>query len=238
MSRPVATLLDAGLFLGVAVIVWQALSLAVGAHTLPPPADAAARMAVLLTQPGFERDLASTAEAYGATLAIAMAGGLVLGLLFGGWRLVGQSFEPLMHLVVATPKVTLYPVILLLFGLGDAAKIAFGILHALPPVAIMTAQAIRSLRPIYRKAAASLRLGPRDYALRLLAPAIMPEIGQALLGVLVGEMFASTRGLGHLLMASIGVDDNPTILAIVLLVFLFTGSGSAALLALAARRAG
>ena len=46
------------------------------------------------------------------------------------------------------------------------------------------------------------------------------------------------RGLGHRLMASIGVDDNPTILAIVVIVFLFAGAGSAALLAVAARRKG
>jgi NitT/TauT family transport system permease protein len=135
-------------------------------------------------------------------------------------------------------------VILLLFGLGDAAKIAFGVLHGLPPVAIITANAIRELNPIYRKVALTLRLNRRHTAWRVLVPSVMPEIlggfrigfGQVLLGVLVGEMFASSRGVGHLLMASIGVDDQPTILAIVTLVFLFAGTGSAVLLALSERR--
>jgi NitT/TauT family transport system permease protein len=238
--------IDTALVLAFAILVWQALSLAIGAHTLPPPAATAEHIRVLLAEPSFLRDLAATAQAYAISLAIGMAGGLALGVLFGGWRFIGEAFEPFMHILVATPKVTLYPVILLLFGLGDPAKIAFGVLHGLPPVVIMTAYAIRGLKPIYRKAALTLRLTPRDYALRLLVPAIMPELlasfricfAQALLGVLVGEMFASSRGLGHRLMASIGVDDNPTIMAIVVLVFLFAGSGSAALLALAARRKG
>jgi NitT/TauT family transport system permease protein len=53
-----------------------------------------------------------------------------------------------------------------------------------------------------------------------------------LLGVLVGEMFASTHGLGHLLMQSIGVDDMPTVMVIVVVLFLFAGAGSFALLAI------
>jgi NitT/TauT family transport system permease protein len=51
-----------------------------------------------------------------------------------------------------------------------------------------------------------------------------------LLGVLVGEMFASSRGLGHLLMASIGANDQSTILTITLILFVFAGAGSSILL--------
>jgi NitT/TauT family transport system permease protein len=51
-------------------------------------------------------------------------------------------------------------------------------------------------------------------------------------------MFASTHGLGHLLMASIGVDDMPTVMAIILLMFVFAGAGSSALLALVGRMKG
>jgi ABC-type nitrate/sulfonate/bicarbonate transport system permease component len=234
---------DIALACAVFVLAWQVLSLVVGARTLTPPFATAQRIAALLTQPSFMRDIAATGRAYGLALVIGMAGGVALGTLFGGWRALGDPFEPLMHIIVATPKVTLYPVILLLFGLGDPAKIAFGVLHGLPPVAILTAAAIRSLKPIYRKAALTMRLSSGDYARRILVPAVAPEIfaglrvcfAQALLGVLVGEMFASSRGVGHLLMASIGVDDTPTTLAIVVLVFLFAGLGNAALLALGRR---
>ena len=238
--------LDAATIIVAVLVAWQLLSFAVGAHVLPPPGATWDRLVVLFGEPRFLADLASTAEAYVVALAVAMGGGLVFGVAFGGWRLIGDSFEPFMHLLVATPKVTLYPVILLLFGLGDSAKIVFGVLHALPPVAIMTANAIRTVRPVHRKTALTLRLSPAAYAARLLVPAVLPDIlgafrvcfAQALLGVLIGEMFASTRGLGHLLMASIGVDDNPTILAIVVIVFVFAGGGSAALLAAASRRKG
>ena len=218
---------------------WESLSLLIGARVLPSPPQTALRIVTAFAQAGFLKDLAATGQAYVIALILAMFGGVTLGLLFGAWRTAGETFEPVMHVVVAVPKVTLYPVILLLFGLGDAAKIAFGVLHGLPTVAIMTAGAVRSLKPIYRKTALIMRLPPRRYALRILLPAVAPEIlaslricfALTLLGVLVGEMFASTHGLGHLLMTSIGVDDMPTVMAIVVLLFLFAGSGSVALLA-------
>lgn len=230
----------------VMLAAWQGLALLIGARFLPPPLQTAGRLAAAFTQPSFLDDLVATGQAYVVALLLAMSGGVLLGLLFGAWRALGEILEPAMHVVVAIPKVTLYPIILLLFGLGDAAKIAFGILHGLPTVAIMTAGAIRSLKPIYRKTARSLRLKPDEYMLRILLPAVLPEIlaslricfALTLLGVLVGEMFASAHGLGHLLMASIGVDDMPTVMAIIVLLFVFAGTGSYVLLSIIGRLKG
>ena len=223
----------------VLIAAWEALSLLIGVRVLPSPLITARHMVTAFGRPAFLEDLAATGEAYAIALGLAMGGGVALGLLFGGWRALGDTFEPWLHVLVAIPKVTLYPIILLLFGLGDPAKIAFGVLHGLPTVAIMTASAIRSLKPIYRRAALTMRLTPRNYALRILLPAVAPEIlaslricfAFTLLGVLIGEMFASAHGLGHVLMQSIGVDDMPTVMVVVVVLFLFAGSGSYALLA-------
>jgi NitT/TauT family transport system permease protein len=218
---------------------WQALSLLIGTRYLPAPGQTLARIATAFGQRAFLDDLSATGGAYAIALAIAMAGGVVLGLVSGGSRAAGDMVGPVMHTIVALPKVTLYPVILLLFGLGDTAKVAFGILHGLPTVTIMTADAIRVLKPIFGKTARAMRLTRHDYALHVLLPAVLPQVlaslricfALTLLGVLVGEMFASTHGLGHLLMASIGVDDMPTVMAIIVVLFLFAGFGSAGLLA-------
>lgn len=223
----------------VLIVIWQGLSWLIGVSVLPSPFITARHTIAAFTQLRFLEDLAATGQAYGIALAIAMFGGVVLGLIFGGWRAFGDTFEPWLHVLVAIPKVTLYPIILLLFGLGDPAKIAFGVLHGLPTVGIMTAAAVRSLKPIYRRTALTMRLTPYDYARRILLPAVAPEIlaslricfALTLLGVLVGEMFASAHGLGHLLMQSIGVDDMPTVMVVVVVLFLFAGTGSYLLLA-------
>ena len=237
-------LVDISLVSMILVGIWQLSSWAVGDATLPSPWHAVAHLAHLLSQPRFLRDINATAYAYAISLGLAMAGGLILGLLCGGARAIGEFVEPALHVLIATPKVMLYPIILLLFGLGDAAKIVFGLLHGLPPVVIIVANALRTLRPIYRKTARIMQLSPTQYALYVMAPAVLPEIATGfrvcfaltLLGVLVGEMFAASRGLGHLLMASIGTNDQPTIMAVTLLLFVFAGVGSSALLALGQSR--
>ena len=56
--------------------------------------------------------------------------------------------------------------------------------------------------------------------------------GLTLLGVLIGEMFASQRGLGFLLMNAIGLNDGRTIMAITLMIAVVAVLANAALLTL------
>jgi NitT/TauT family transport system permease protein len=235
--------LDVTLISVVLTVMWQGASWSVGSDILPGPWHTLHQLSLLIGQPRFQHDLAATANAFVIALAIAMAGGLTLGVICGGWKAIGDEIEPVILALIATPKVMLYPIILLFFGLGDAAKIFFGLLHGLPPVVIMMANALRTLRPIYRKVGQTMRLSQRAFALHVLIPAVMPEavasfrtcFSLTLLGVLVGEMFASSRGLGHLLFSSIGTNDQSTIMAVTLLLFVFAGLGSAALLSLSQR---
>jgi NitT/TauT family transport system permease protein len=153
--------LDVALICVALATAWQVASWQVGADVLPGPWETLRQLSVLIGQPRFQRDIVATVDAYIIALAIAMTGGLTLGVICGGWKAIGDEIEPPMLALIATPKVMLYPIILLFFGLGDAAKIFFGLLHGLPPVVIMMANALRTLRPIYRKVAQTMRLSPR-----------------------------------------------------------------------------
>jgi NitT/TauT family transport system permease protein len=125
--------------------------------------------------------------------------------------------------------VTLYPIILLLFGIGIDAKIAFGAIHGILPVALLAMNALRHLPHRFRRTARALRLSRGQTILRVLLPAALPEIAAGvrmgtaltLLGVMIGELFASQRGLGFLLMTAIEGADVPRILGVVLVVTSF-----------------
>ena len=69
------------------------------------------------------------------------------------------------------PKITLYPILLLAFGLGMSAKIAFGAIHGIIPVALFTMNAVRNIKPILIKTGRVLRLGRRDMVRSILFPA-------------------------------------------------------------------
>ena len=137
--------------------------------------------------------------------------------------------DPILGTIYSIPKITLYPIILLIFGLGLSAKVAFGAIHGFFPIAIFTMNAVRNVSPVYRRTARIMRLSPVVAVATIMAPAALPEIlagvriglALSLLGTLIGELFASTSGLGFALIRATDIHAVPDIMAITFLIFLF-----------------
>jgi NitT/TauT family transport system permease protein len=140
--------------------------------------------------------------------------------------------------VYSIPKITLYPILLLMFGLGMSAKVAFGTIHGVIPIAIFTINAVRNVRPVLVKTARVMNLANTEMVRSILLPAALPEIftgirvgfSLTLVGTLLGEMFASQRGLGFLLMNAIGLHNIDLIMALTLLLIVFAATVSSILL--------
>src|SRR5690606_25598210 len=136
-------------------------------------------------------------------------------------RLTGDVVEPIFVALYSIPKVTLYPVLLLTFGLGIQAKIAFGALHGIIPIVIFTLNAVRQVNRTWLRTGRAMSLTPLQTVRHIIIPATVPEIfsglrvgiALTLLGTMLGELFASQRGLGFLLMTAIDVHDTKTIMA-------------------------
>ena len=154
---------------------------------------------------------------------------MLLGVALGLNRFAGDVADPLLGTIYSIPKITLYPIILLVFGLSPAAKIAFGVIHGIFPVAICTMNAVRNVAPVHRRTAMALRLSPLATVATVLAPAAIPEIlsgirigvAVTLLGVLIAELFASSSGIGYALIRATDIHDVVDICALTLLLFLF-----------------
>jgi NitT/TauT family transport system permease protein len=228
-------LLIAGIF-----VLWQGLYMATGDVALRSPVQTFAYAADLFTRPSFWPNLQETLKAFVAALAIAVVVGISIGMALGLSRLAGDVFEPVLVAVYSVPKVTLYPILLLVFGLGISAKIAFGAIHGIIPIALFTINAVRNVRPVLIKTGRVMKLSPWRMVWRVLFPAALPEIftglriGFALtmIGTVLGEMFASQRGLGYMLMNAIGLHNVDIIMAITLLLTVFAAAVSAILLAI------
>jgi len=218
--------------------LWAAGSLWLGVHALPYPWTSLARLGSLLADPGFYPHIEETGKAFAVALVLAVLGGTVLGILLGIRRLAGDVMEPVLIAVYSVPKISLYPIILLVFGLGISAKIAFGVIHGIIPIVLFTMTAVRNIRPVFLRCIQVHRLGPWAAAWQVLIPAAIPEVvaglrigfALTLLGTLLGEMFASQRGLGHLLMMAIERHDVTLIMALAVLLFAFATLASLLLL--------
>ena len=207
------------------------------------PIETVKTAAELLASENFWRNALASGRAFGLSLIISSAAGVALGLALGAHRFSGAVAAPVLTALYTIPKVTLYPMVLLIFGLGLSAKVAFGVMHGIIPVVIFTMDAVRNINPVWLKTARVLKLSPAQTAARVLIPAVTPEIvtglrvgfSLTLLGVVIGEMFASQQGLGFMIMNGMNVHNVRSLTAVVLLLVLFAVTSGIVLLALERR---
>ncbi len=133
------------------VAFWQAIYWWVGDIALASPL-ATVRYAVRMIAGG---DLGphfyDTMRAFAIAFAFSVGIGLAVGFWLGFQRLAGDTLEPMIVAIYAIPKLTLYPILLLAFGLGLSAKVAFGVLHGVIPIILFTFAAVRNTNPILIK---------------------------------------------------------------------------------------
>jgi len=209
----------------VVIAIWGILSQALGEEYLPGPILTAQVMADGLQRGWLWHATLITLSEIVPAFAIAAVVGLFFGALLGLSRLWGEILEPLILGVYAVPKVTLYPIFLLIFKVGAASKIAFGMFHGVFPVQIIAQAAIANIRPVYLKVARSLNLTPTQTVLHVVIPALVPAIVVGLrlafsltfIGVVLGEIFASKGGLGFLLSAADQTFDVKRVNAVIVI---------------------
>ena len=232
-------ILDYALLAAGLLAIWSALYWWAGPEALSPPLPTFDRVGEYLGSGAFWDNVEATAKAFGYACLIALVGGLLTGFVLGTNRFAGQVGEPILSSLYSIPKITLYPVILLIFGLGVSAKVAFGALHGFFPVALFTIGAMKNISPVHVKTARVLRLSAVDAIRTVYLPAAMPEIvtglrigfSTTLLGTLIGELFASDRGIGFLLIRAMEGQKVTDIMALTLLLFAFAAGANALLLA-------
>jgi NitT/TauT family transport system permease protein len=232
--RAVDTLVIAAIIL----LIWQVLHQIAGATALPAPLPTMRYLVHMVPTERFVSNALATLKAFSLALLLAYAIGLAVGVWMGAHRLSGAVGEPILVVIYSLPKIVLYPVVLLIFGLGLSGKVAFGAMHGILPVALLTLGAIRAIPPVYLRAARALQLSPWQTITTVLLPAALPEVFTGLrigftvtlLGVLLGEMFASKLGLGSMIMSDMSLAQSEDMVTVALILFAFAAIANAVLL--------
>ena len=229
---------NAALMIVALVALWELVYLLVGESALASPLATLRYGLRMVTSESFGAHLYDTMRAFAIALLFSVVIGLAVGFWLGFDRLSGDVLEPMIAAVYAIPKLTLYPILLLAFGLGLSAKIAFGVIHGVIPIILFTLAAVRNTKPVLLKTGRVLKLSPSQTVRWILFPAAVPEIftglrvgfSLTLIGTLLAEMFASQRGLGYLLMTGIGLHNVEQIMAVTVLIVVFAAAVSYLLL--------
>lgn len=222
----------------VLLLLWQALYWWVGEIAFRSPWETIRYSVTLAGSTMFLPHLLETGRAFALALVLSVVFGLAIGFSLGLSRGANLVFQPMLVASYSIPKITLYPILLLMFGLGMAAKVAFGVIHGVIPIALFTASAVQHIRPAFLKTGRTMGLTRGEMVRRILLPAAMPEIfsglrigfSLTLIGTLLGEMFASQRGIGFLLMNAIGLHNVDLIMALTFMLTVFAASAGILLL--------
>lgn len=205
------------------LVAWEGTALVVTNPVFTSPAQTVAELRANLADPRFLSSVGDTAEAVLVSFALAGAAGLLAGSVLGLRRYWFEAVTPLLYGFNSIPKVTLYPIFLLVFGLGFDSRVAFGTFHGLFVMSLIMAEAVQTLAPVYGKLMRTYRLGLFRAVRHVVAPALLPFVvtglrltfALTLIGVVIAELFSATSGIGHELMRDVSLARTDRILALV-----------------------
>ena len=186
---------------------WQAVFLVVPFDPLfiSKPSLIASGLVDLITSGDLFRDLAVSAVPFLYGFSAAVVIGVPLGVVMG-WRVrVGYALDPLMTVFYASPLVALAPLVVIFFGVGIGGKTLIIFLLSVFPFTFNAYAGVRAVDRLLINVVRSLGGRERDLYFKVILPSILPYIiagariavGRALIGVLVGEFFAASEGIGY-----------------------------------------
>jgi ABC-type nitrate/sulfonate/bicarbonate transport system permease component len=171
------------------------------------PIQIAKTAAVMFSQPQIYTDMKVSGIEFFWGYLLSIAVGVPMGIFMGWYRRVNAIFEPFVSALYASPRIALLPLVVIWFGIGLGSKIAIIFLGAVFPILINMVTGVRTVDRNFIKVAKSF--GASDW--QLFATVVMPStvpmllaglrlgLGHALVGIVVGEMYAATAGIGYMI---------------------------------------
>ena len=210
---------------------WQALAVSglLFRDVVPPLQAIVLGLYGVLADPGFYANLAGTAGELAVALLIGCAAGLVVGLAMGASRFLSAALERWLNYLGPTPKIILFPVMIMMFGVGAGSKMAMGSVSCFFPVAISVAAGVRGVDPVLLRVGRSFRATPWYMLSRIYLPAMVAPLvngvrlgfGVALIGVLLAETKLSNRGVGFMVMQAYQRFDMPRMYGLLIIAVAF-----------------
>lgn len=138
---------------------------------------------------------------------IAFGTAVPLGILIAWYPRFGKIMDPLLNTFYATPRIAFYPLIIIWFGLDAGSKIFVIFLSAVLPILINTIAGVRNIDRDLIRCARAFCGTDRQIFLAVVLPGAVPFIltgvrqgvAHGLIGAVIAEMLAGSRGLGFLI---------------------------------------
>jgi len=193
-----------------ALLLWQLLVTLTRTQVFPLPAEVLRGIGELLRKGVLWSYVGDSLRRVAVGYAAAAMLGITLGVPLGRSATLERLVNPLIQVLRPISPLAWMPLAVIWFGISDLAPIFLIFLAAFFPVVVATANAVRTIPPMFFHAAQNFAL-PRGALLRrVLLPAIVPRVltglrvalGIAWMVVVAAEMLGVDSGLGYLILDS------------------------------------
>lgn len=159
---------------------------------------------------GWATDLLPSVRNILIGFALSIVVGAGLGMALGSSRLLREYLVPTVDFIRAVPNAAIVPVLLLIFGFSPGTRILIVFLSAVWPILLGAMDGVLSADPRQGEMARAYRIPPLVRFFRITLPGASPQIlagvkvglTVSIVVVVISEMFGSTDGLGHFIIAS------------------------------------
>lgn len=216
--------------IGILIAIWQALPSAgiIDARSLPPFSEVIKGLVQLIVSGELADDLQASLQRSVSGFVLATTVAIPLGFLMGWFKRFERIADPLIQICRNTATLALYPVFILVFGLGELSKIGIIFWGSIWPILINTIEGVRSVEPILIKAAKSMSTPNLTLFRKVIFPAAVPSIitglrisaTRAVVILVAAEMLGAQAGLGFLIFDARNKYEVPTMYAGILILIM------------------
>ena len=130
-----------------------------------------------------------------------------LGLIAGRSQIIDALVDPYVTVFNATPRLIFLPLFILWFGIGMWSKVMIVFVGAVFPLLINTQEGVKNVDRVLVNVVRSFGANEWQVMKTVVLPNSVPyiivglrlAIGRAVLGVVVGEFFGASEGLGYMI---------------------------------------
>lgn len=195
----------------IVVAIWWVVAIIVPSSVLPTPLESMQGLLIDLGTESYRANIATTVRLLAIAWVLSIVIGGLSGFALGLSRFWSSVFSTPLFAIYSLPLVTLYPVFLLLSGIGETTQTIFAFAHGVIPMALLVMGATQNIDKNLLRLGESLVLNRWATLRKIVIPPLIPTIvtaarmafGLTVIGLLLAGMISAKSGLGYELVNNI-----------------------------------
>lgn len=196
--------------------------------TMQPPHDIAIDLVEMLASGSLNAAIAKTLGNAAIAFVIAVVAGVASAIAIHQFKRVRDTLDPVFATYYAIPVFAFYPLLIILFGLGDAPQIFIGTMLGIVAVIVNTLNGLDRVPRVLLKTAKVSHMSAAETAWRITLPCAAPYIltgaklavAYSLIGIIGAEFIMSTGGMGYEISFAYNNFDNAIMYPLILLILI------------------